>query len=304
MSAYNFRLAKFDTTIKYDFSASIVQMDYGTYDSIATYNISLADIQTMFSATSTNINQAYLVEPNSDINYYTLFPTEGTSFYTLNVAQATLTSDTVGTRAPLGHSPAGPITATEAIIETDSIQYIANELFNNPNINIFRNVQNLASDISGKCACIPLFNNNSTYTVIGSQNYDNSDTSKLTPLFTSIIVPIANVCTVPNEYSLSYLPSGAADGQNNFYMTNSNTSSDNLCYTLYQQMATYTPDRFGNIQSTSYDNDSTNKFPLPFMVGDTISLNLTIEAADGQGDVANPPITVYPRIYRILLTVV
>jgi len=309
MSAFNFRIPKFDTTIKYYFSASRIgqmdgQMDYGTYDSIARYNIPLTEIQTMFSATSTNMDQLYLVNPSADINYYTLFPTQGTSFYTLNVSQATLTTDTTGTRPPVGYSPAGPITLSGDVVNVDSIKYIANELFNSPNISIFSNVPSLSADIFGKCSCDPAFNNNDSYSYTGLQNYDNSNPSKITPLFANIMVSIANVCTASNtSYSNNYLPL-QADGPGNSYMTNANTSSDNLCRTLYQQMATYRPDRFDSIQYTSYDNETTNKFPLPFMVGDTISLNLTIEPADGQGDVVNPSVIVNSRNYRILLNVV
>jgi hypothetical protein len=78
------------------------------------------------------------------------------------------------------------------------------------------------------------------------------------------------------------------------YMTNDDSSNQNICRILFEQLIGVAPARFANLV------DSPNAQPIPFQADDTISFKLTINASAGQESLTGVS-AILPRSYRIKL---
>lgn len=78
------------------------------------------------------------------------------------------------------------------------------------------------------------------------------------------------------------------------YMTNDDSSYQNICRVLYEQLEGVAPERFENLEISS------NAQPIPFLEDDIISFGMAINAPSGQENLTNVS-TIPPRLYKIRL---
>lgn len=88
-------------------------------------------------------------------------------------------------------------------------------------------------------------------------------------------------------------PSIISDPSGN-YMTNDDSSNQNICRILFEQLIGVAPDRFANLV------DSPDAQSIPFQPDDTISFKLTINASAGQEALTGVS-AISPRSYKIKL---
>ena len=81
--------------------------------------------------------------------------------------------------------------------------------------------------------------------------------------------------------------------------TNDNTSDENICWVLLNQLLESKPERFNNIGNTI---DASGVFPLPILEGDTISFTFSISPASNQHQLTGVS-EINPREYQIKIVV-
>lgn len=102
------------------------------------------------------------------------------------------------------------------------------------------------------------------------------------------------------DVSVSELEDSDADGK---YTTDQMTTSDNICRQIFLSLATQVPDRF---RAAGFS--AVSKRSLPFLTGDSIRFQLTLNNTNQKSDTVNPlnttsgwtsPSQVRPRVYNI-----
>lgn len=169
-----------------------------------------------------------------------------------------------------------PYPDNKCLVAHDFVRHLALDLFGSHiGVDIFNNELALVQNIRTKCG-------NGEEDVMGVIN---------------AAVKKVSVTSTETDFE------GLAGEAGSKYMTNANTTAENLCRELFNQMISLQPARFAGLDETS--DDSVPR-PLPFLAGDSINFKLTINPGENQhvfirGESGEP---VASRIYEIRLKVV
>jgi len=184
---------------------------------------------------------------STDIKYYTY----KSSFPDVNPVNAMM--DATESRNPIATSDsAGLLASNKMMVAHDFVRYLAYNLF-------------------GTHFGVDLFNNE----VAQLQHLRAlADSSASGHTWYDIQAKVAAVDVSGSHADLA----GVAGSK---YMTNANSSDDNLCRVLFEQMTKTAISRFSNISPTDGIQS------LPFVQGDSISFKLSISPAPGQNNLTN-----------------
>jgi len=203
---------------------------------------------------------------NADINYYVFsshWPSGFDSSYSysasnFNPANAMLdyTSAVGGinsTGAIAATQVSGdPIPSNKMMVAHDFVRYLAEKLFStHMGVDLFNNQVTLLQHLRVLCA---------------------GGTADASGTWQDVVTKVREVSVTGTHPTLQ------TDASGNKYMSNSDTTIDNLSRVLATQMMEYDPDRFHTIEATGLPQ------PLPFKAGDSISFKLTIHPAPGQNN--------------------
>jgi len=195
---------------------------------------------------------------NHNLRYYT-FKNRMPSNFILNPAHAMMDMPESLTSMTPAESP-----ATKSLLKHDFIRYIAFKLFGTINgVDLFANEQEMLDDITDK----------------GHE------------VWKEIERRIELVSTTTRSQELMFF----TDSMNHKYLTNLDTSYNNICREIFQQVIKIAPERFADITDTFITQ------PIPFMDGDSFNFKLTLVPASGQGQLIGEDITIGSRIYNIKL---
>jgi hypothetical protein len=228
---------------------SSVQM--GLAASVATSSIDALDVSAtaVFQVTVDNMKQLFKYQTDSndvtdinstDIKYFV----DASVWPQLNPANAMLSAQ--DSRNPI--ASAG-IDDNKQLVAHDFVRYLALKLFNtHRGVDLFSNEVALLHNIRDIC-------NDSA---AGHTLYD-----------------------INQKVQKVGLTGSHADLEGSFgskYMTNANTSAENICRVLMQQMTGSAIERFATLEAL----DANDRRSLPFQAEDSISFKVTINPADGQ----------------------
>jgi hypothetical protein len=240
-----------------------------TSDARAVFYVSESQIKSIFRYQTDSFDT--INDPDSDIKYYTDYM----SFTNLelNPANAMLNvseaAQAIATTDKLGNE----LATNKMLVAHDFLRHMAEDLFGTHlGVDLFNNEKQLIQNIRDVCGTA---SESSVMSVINAaiQKVSKQSTATLTGL------------------------KGDADLK---YMTNENTTNENLCRVLFNQMMGAASARFASVQDTQGEQ------ALPFEVDDSVNFKLTIHPASGQklltrsagdAEVAN-------RSYEIRLVVV
>ena len=259
----NFVLTELESSVQMGTAATILQTELATLDvsAVAVFEVSVDDMKACFKY-QTDSNDLVNAE-DSDIKYYV----HPDSWPDLNPANAMMdATDSSGAIATANGT--GDLEPNKMLVAHDFVRYLALKLFNTHfGVDLFNNELELLQNLRLIC----------------------SDTAEGNTLF-DIKASIEKVGVSGDHSDIK-----GADGEK--YMDNSNSSSENLCRILFEQMTKMAITRFAEIA------DSDEKQSLPFLADDTISFKVVIAAAEGQEELTgvNP---IDPRSYEILLKLV
>ena len=150
-----------------------------------------------------------------------------------------------------------PIPSNKMLVAHDFVRYLAQELFStHMGVDLFNNQVTLLQHLR----------------VLGG-----SGTADASGTWQDVVTKVQAVSVTGTHASLQ------TDGSGNKYMSNDDTSLDNLTRVLVTQMMEYDPARFNTIEATGLPQ------PLPFQHGDSISFKLTINPAPGQNNLTGVP---------------
>ena len=262
----NFVLEQFESTVTLGVQGNLYSENIPslTADAKATLYIPLATIKNVFKfQTDSNdvINAA-----ESDIKYYT----DDEAWPVLNPANARM--DTVTAIAT--SNEAGAFPEKKFMVAHDFIRHLADDLFGTHlGVDLFNNETELLDNIR---------------TICGDAAAGNA--------WHDITESILKVSLNSTEAGLTGL-AGAAGAK---YMTNENTTAENLGRVLMTQMIGAAPTRFASVEASEAPQS------MPFAVEDIISFKLTIEPAENQKLLtkAEEDADVPPRSYEIRLEIV
>jgi hypothetical protein len=216
------------------------------------------DINNMKSVFQFQTNSNDLLDLSStDLKYY-VDTTDWPSFNASNVMMNhTQSSNAIAT----GMEP------NKMLITHDYLRYLAQSLFRTHHgVDLFNNETALLQNIRSICGS-------------GSGNTIGDIDSKL-----------ASVSISGTHNNLN------SDASGNKYLTNSTTSTDNICRMLYKQLVQSEPSRF-----TSLSNPN-SKQGVPFEVDDIISFKITINPHTNQHELTSVD-TISARSYKIKLII-
>ena len=192
---------------------------------------------------------------DSDLKYYV----NTDNWPTLNAANAMM--DHVSSSNPI----AVVSSANKMMVAHDFVRYLAFKLFGTAQgVDLFNNETELLQNLRLICG-----ENTTDYTM------------------GAILSRLNAVSITGNHANIVSDPSGN-------YMTNDDSSNQNICRILFEQLIGIAPDRFANLV------DSPDAQPIPFQVDDTISFKLTINASTGQETLTGVS-SILPRSYKIKL---
>ncbi len=195
---------------------------------------------------------------NHNLRYYT-FKNRMPSNFILNPAHAMMDMPESLTSMTPAESP-----ATKSLLKHDFIRYLAFKLFGTINgVDLFANEQEMLDDITDK----------------GHE------------VWKEIERRIELVSTTTRSQELMFF----TDSMNHKYLTNLDTSYNNICREIFQQVIKIAPERFADITDTFITQ------PIPFMDGDSFNFKLTLVPASGQGKLIGEDITIGSRTYNIKL---
>jgi hypothetical protein len=196
----------------------------------------------------------FKTESNSDLKYYV----NTNNWPSLNAANAMM--DHVSSVSPIMNVP----NANKMMIAHDFTRYLALKLFGTPQgVDLFNNEIELLQNLRLICG------SGAGHTMGG------------------ILSVLTAVNLTGNHAGMISDPSGN-------YMTNADSSDQNICRILFEQLIGVAPDRFANLV------DSPDAQPIPFSVDDTISFKLTINSSAGQESLTGVS-AILPRSYKIKL---
>lgn len=164
-----------------------------------------------------------------------------------------------------------PIPSDKMMVAHDFVRYLAQQLFNtHMGVDLFNNQVTLLQHLRVLCA---------------------GGTADVSGTWQNVVTKVQAVSTTGTHPLLQ------TDADGNKYMSNTDTTHDNLCRILIDQIMEYDQERFQSIDASGVPQ------PLPFQQGDSISFKLIISPAPGQealtGVAAFPP-----RSYLITLDLV
>jgi len=261
----NFVLEEFEQTVSLSILGNLYSENIPTLtaDAKATLYVSLATIKDVFKY-QTDSNDV-VNDAASDIKYFT----DDEAWPVLNPANAMVDEDAIATA-----NAAGAFPTNKLFVAHDFTRHLADELFGTHlGVDLFNNELELLNDIRSIC---------------GSTTDGNA--------WFEITKSVNKVSVNSTESGLTGLAGDAGEK----YMTNENTTSENLGRILLSQMIGAAPTRFAGIDASEAPQS------MPFLEGDIISFKLTIEPADGQKLItkleADPDVV--PRSYEIRLEIV
>lgn len=225
---------------------------------VAILEVSLDDMKAVFKYQTDSNDLTNLDE--SDIKYYV----DPASWPDLNPANAMMQAASAIATA----NSAGPLDANKMLVAHDFERYLALKLFNTHyGVDLFNNELELLNNLRLIC----------------------DDSAEGHTWF--------DVKSKINKVGLSgdHADIQGADGAK--YMTNANSSAENLCRVLLEQMTHDAITRFADVQPT----DSPQS--LPFEVDDSISFKLIVAPAEGQEELTGVE-AFSARSYEIRLKIV
>lgn len=232
-----------------------------TVDAVAVFQVSLDDMKACFKYQTDSNDVTNAAE--SDIKYYV----DTTTWPDLNPANAMM--DDGHSLNPIATAnTAGPLEPNKMLVAHDFVRYLAQQLFNTHfGVDLFNNEQELLANLRLIC---------------GSEGEGKTWSDVKSKL------DLVGVSGTHEDIE-------GADGAK--YMTNANSSPDNICRILFEQMTNMAITRFADI------NASDDAQPLPFLVDDSISFKVVIAAAEGQHELTGVE-EIPSRSYRIRLDIV
>lgn len=261
----NFVLTEFESTVTLGvqgnlYSDSIPSL---TADAKATLYVTLTNIKNVFKF-QTDSNDVINADA-SDIKYYTY----DTEWPDLNPANAMMKENAIAVS-----NAAGALPENKLFVAHDFTRHLADDLFGTHlGVDLFNNELELLQNIRSICGS----------GAAGNTWFDISESVK-------------NVSINSEAAGLTGLAGDAGEK----YMTNENTTAENLGRVLMSQMIGAAPSRFAAIEASEAPQS------LPFQVGDIISFKVTIQPAEGQKLLTkgeeDPDVP--PRSYEIKLEIV
>lgn len=245
----DFVLSKLNTSVTMDVSGTFEAYTTPTltYDATAIFYVKTSVMKTIFMYGTDDISVNDI--SSQDLRYYT-FMSNWPYDLSLNPANAMMDQSLSENAMSSTDSYGTTYPANQMLVKHDFVRYLAYKLFNTVfGVDLFTNEEALITDIGTIC---------------------NSDQSGRP--FYQILYYLNNVCTT-NPYSNANL---TADASGYYYMTNTVSGTDNICRELMLQLFNNAPTRFDSISGNSYPQS------LPFLDGDTINFELTINPAAGQ----------------------
>lgn len=261
LSPIEFIVPNFETEITLDvcgtLSAAFYTMDVSA---VADLNVDASLVRLAFQIQT---DASDVVDASfSDIKYFVdreaFWASDSDHSFSINAADAVLNTAATAPLVPILDSSAQP---SKYMVCHDFIRYIASKLFNTPyGVDLFKNEIDLLNDVRLKSQKV--------WAVIDNQLIKYDITSR----------PGSNTTIMHGvTYDAQASPLGTL-GSDNYY---SNDDVDNVCKKLLEQMAYYNPARLSTIRN------STDKQPIPFIGGDSISLKLTINPEPNQHNLTN-----------------
>lgn len=228
-----------------------------TVDATAVFHVSLDDMKAVFKFETDSYDFTDL--ESTDIKYYV----DSGAFPLLNPANAMMDA-----AESLGAIATANIDANKQMVAHDFVRYLAVKLFNTHHgVDLFNNEVNLLKNLREIC----------------------SDAAEGNTWF-DVKAKLAKVGLSGDHADIT-----GTDGSK--YMTNSNSTDENICRVLLEQMTNSAISRFSDIAASDAPQS------LPFRVDDSISFKLTIHAADGQEELTGvAPLD--PRSYEIKFVIV
>ena len=228
----------------------------------AVFQVSVDDMKAVFKyqTDSNDVTNA----AGDDIKYYVyneLFPD-------FNSADAMM--DNTNSKTPIAtSSPTGPLEANKMLVCHDFVRYLAERLFNTHlGVDLFNNEVELLTNLRSICG-------------------DGAEGKTLFDIK-------AKLAAVGNSGDHADIQGEVAGSK---YMTNLNSSPENLCRVLLEQMTNNALSRFAEIDATDAPQS------LPFEANDSISFKLIIAPAEGQHELTDVE-EIEARSYEIRLDIV
>ena len=261
----HFVLSNLASSVQMDLSGSVQPESIPALDvsAVAVFHVSLSDMQSCFQyeTDSNDITD----QSASDIRYYT-YPAYWPS---LNPANAMLDASASGANGAIANSnSSGVLASNKMLVAHDFVRYLAQKLFGTHyGVDLFNNEVNLLKDLRTIC-----------------------DASAVGHTWKDIVDKVTLVGINGTHQNIE----GSAGEK---YMTNSNSTTSNLCRELLQQLIGSALPRFSSVLPTDGSQ------PLPFEEDDSISFKLTIAPAAGQENLTNVA-AFSARSYEIRLVMV
>jgi len=260
----HFVLNALESVVTMDLSGSMQTSAIPTLDASATA-VYEVDLAAMRAVFKFQTDSADFIDaPESDIKYYV----DAAEFPVINPANAMMDAD--ASRDPIA-SGAG-FERNKLLVAHDFVRFLALRLFKTwHGVDLFNNEKALLQSLRTICG-----------------DNEEGTTGKT---WGDIKAKLDQVGMTDGALSSA---NGAA-GEH--YMTNADQTDDNICRVLFEQMTKNAISRFNDVVP------STEKQSLPFVLGDSISFKLTINAADGQEELTSVD-PIEPRSYEIKLLIV
>jgi hypothetical protein len=263
MPAVDFVLTELESSVQMGVAATVQTSVIPELDVSATavFQVSLDDMKAVFKYQTDSNDLTNLDE--ADIKYYV----DPASWPDLNPANGMMDAPESVNPIATANST-GNLDANKMLVAHDFERYLALKLFNTHyGVDLFNNELELLNNLRLIC----------------------DDSAEGHTWF--------DVKAKLNKVGLSgdHADIQGADGAK--YMTNANSSAENLCRVLLEQMTNSAITRFAEIQATDAPQS------LPFEVDDSISFKLIIAPAEGQEELTGVE-AFAPRSYRILLKIV
>ncbi len=263
MPAVDFVLTELESSVQMGVAATVQTSEIPELDVSATavFQVAVDDMKAVFKYQTDSNDLTNLDE--ADIKYYV----DPASWPDLNPANGMMDAPESANPIATANST-GNLDANKMLVAHDFERYLALKLFNTHyGVDLFNNELELLNNLRLIC----------------------DDSAEGHTWF--------DVKAKLNKVGLSgdHADIQGADGAK--YMTNANSSAENLCRVLLEQMTHSAITRFAEIQPSDEAQS------LPFEVDDSISFKLIIAPAEGQEELTGVE-AFAPRSYRILLKLV
>jgi hypothetical protein len=209
-------------------------------------------------------------DPDSDIKYFLHY--DKFTDLAINPANAMLNAAESANAVALTDKNSDAFAANKTLLAHDFLRHISKNLFGTHlGVDIFNNEKELIQNIRSVC----------------------SDAVEGNVMF-GINAAVKKVSTESTDDEIVGLKGDAGSK----YMTNENSTNENLCRVLFGQMMENASARFAAIE------DSEDEQPLPFEVDDSINFKLTVSPAADQHLLTRSSVDVPSRSYEIRLVIV